>query len=229
MEKSIVIARYNENIDWLENIEEDINIFLYQKGNQEIPNFLKKRNNLHIEKLNKIGNEQHTYFYHIVNNYNLLDDLIFFIQANPFEHCINFSEKLKNNTIGGLSDFNLTTSIFGTYDKSLNVHINHKYDNLSPDQIIGKVFIDPWNNQDANLNIKYILNFLNELNFNNEDWVFNANGLYSIKKEDIHHFDIDFYNKCLEIFDKSKHNINMAEYAFERISKFIFYKRLNIC
>ena len=75
--KGLVIARYNENIDWTSDFE-DFNLHIYNKGS-----ILDDYNCKIIE--NK-GREAHTYLTHIVENYHNLDDFTIFTQGNPFDH-----------------------------------------------------------------------------------------------------------------------------------------------
>ena len=77
MTKHLVIARYNENIDWVKNINCVDKIYLYNKGD-----------NIDIEhiKLPNINREAHTYIHHIVTNYDQLADITFFCQGHPFDH-----------------------------------------------------------------------------------------------------------------------------------------------
>jgi len=222
MIKSIVISHYNEDIEWISNIDKSIRIYLYTKGSQDL-SFFNKIENIKIYNLQNVGKEQQTYFYHIVNNYNSLEDLMYFIQANPFEHCIDFLDKLNNNFIGPLSDFNLITSIYGQPDETkYKRHIDHKYGNALPSDIIGNIFIDPWNEDVSLYTINYIIDVIPELNIKKENWIYNANGLYSSTREKIQKIPKSVYDKCLSIFYDS--NINMTEYAFERLQKFILLK-----
>lgn len=71
----VVIARYNENIDWVKNINH--NIYLYNKGEDHI---------LDSINLPNVGREAQTYLYHIVKNYEKLDDYTVFLQGNPYDH-----------------------------------------------------------------------------------------------------------------------------------------------
>jgi len=98
----IVIARYNENLDWLQQVKTNhYNIKIYNKGN--------KLDNLNYTQLENIGREAHTYLYHIINNYNNLTEYTYFLQGNPFDHCNNIINILNNfNT----NDFWLCNSIF---------------------------------------------------------------------------------------------------------------------
>lgn len=77
--KELVVSRYNEDVSWTKNINAVDKITIYNKGDEiNIPNI----------KLPNINREAHTYFYHIVNNYNNLYDITIFCQGNPFDHII---------------------------------------------------------------------------------------------------------------------------------------------
>ena len=58
---NIIVARYNEDINWLNMFYDIINI--YDKG---------MKYNLHSFQLPNIGREGHTYLYHIINNWDNL-------------------------------------------------------------------------------------------------------------------------------------------------------------
>lgn len=224
MNKSIIIAHYKENIEWILNIPTNINIYVYNKSGS-IPEFILNRQNIYYEFLDNIGNEQHTYFYHIIKYYNNLDGNLYFTQGNFAEHSFNFLDKIENNVLGGLSDINLITTVFGNNEGNYHRHINHKYDqSLSYEYVKDKIFIDPWNNEEAINNINYIIDILPELNIKKENWIFNANGLYGNSYNNLKKIDLDTFKKCYRSFyDKPKH-INMLEFAFERLNQFIILK-----
>jgi hypothetical protein len=93
----LIIARYEEDVSWIENIDSsDINIFLYNKGKEDIPILLKKP--IFYKTLKNIGRDPHTYIHHIVENYDNLPEYIIFVQGNPFDHCSNLFEKISNHT-----------------------------------------------------------------------------------------------------------------------------------
>ena len=73
----IVVARFNEDIEWTKDYNEYVKI--YNKGI-----FNKK-----YENLPNIGRESHTYLHHIIGNYKNLSDFTLFVQGNPFDHCFN--------------------------------------------------------------------------------------------------------------------------------------------
>jgi hypothetical protein len=92
MNIDIVIARYNENIDWSNQFK---NVFIYNKGKTL------NRNEIFLEN---VGRESHTYYKHIYDNYDNLNDYIIFLQGNPFDHSPYVITKLwsyieKNNNL----------------------------------------------------------------------------------------------------------------------------------
>lgn len=80
----LVVSRYQENIDWINKLKTDIKTTIYNKfynESIELPN---------------LGRESHTYLYHIVNNYDNLEDYTIFLQGNPFDHEPNIIELINN-------------------------------------------------------------------------------------------------------------------------------------
>lgn len=100
MEKQVVIARYNENLDWINQL--NLPFVIYNKG--EITN-------LPSIQLQNIGREAHSYLYHIVNNYNNLADITYFIQGDPLYHSPDLFERF--------FDYNEPTSLTYRYDELL--------------------------------------------------------------------------------------------------------------
>lgn len=72
----IVIARYNETLDWARDIPYKTHV--YNKGDT---GFLEGS-----IPLENIGREAHTYLHFIVENYNSLPECVLFLQGNPFDH-----------------------------------------------------------------------------------------------------------------------------------------------
>lgn len=80
----LVIARYNENLDWTKSIQYDLHI--YNKGGK-IPGQI-------VKELSNIGREAHTYLHHILSNWNNLADITIFCQGDPFLHSPDFLKLL---------------------------------------------------------------------------------------------------------------------------------------
>ena len=76
----VVISRYNENLEWLLEInEERFNIIVYNKGVND--NFI-KLSNMTIINLDNVGRCDHTYLYHIINNYDKLTNITIFLPGS---------------------------------------------------------------------------------------------------------------------------------------------------
>jgi hypothetical protein len=78
---SIVVARYNEEIEWTKQFP---NVIIYNKGS-ELQNTIPLQN---------VGREGHTYYKHICDNYHSLDEYTIFLQGNPFDHSPNVISKI---------------------------------------------------------------------------------------------------------------------------------------
>lgn len=87
-----IVARYNEDLKWVETIPGDV--LIYNKGENyefdyprvDIPN---------------IGREAETFLRAIIEYYDQLKkyERIVFLQGNPYDHCLDFSENLYNRDI----------------------------------------------------------------------------------------------------------------------------------
>lgn len=82
---SIVISRYNEDIEWSKRFP---NVIIYNKGDKLADDF----NQI---LLSNVGREGHTYYKYICDNYDNLDDYTIFLQGNPFDHSPNIMHDLK--------------------------------------------------------------------------------------------------------------------------------------
>jgi hypothetical protein len=71
----IVVARYNESIEWTKSY----NCIIYNKGDPI-------ENTTNVTPLPNVGREGHTYLHHIINHYDTLSDYTMFLQGNPFDH-----------------------------------------------------------------------------------------------------------------------------------------------
>lgn len=153
----IIIARYNENVNWCNQYKE--NIIIYNKGNDNIPNSI---------SLNNVGRENHTYLYHIVNHYDCLADKTIFCQGKHCSYFLEYSIQTK-----------LPFEIFITsfVESNLkNICIRRGYDkyykDLKPITPFPKnTELDKWN---LKKNFKFFKEYLEELKQK-------QNGIYNLK------------------------------------------------
>jgi len=93
-DKFWIVSRYKEDVDWLADYTN--NYVIYNKGIPiNHPNYYNTEN---------IGGNQRDICHYICDNYYYLPDLMVFVQAFPFDHCITpvFKELIKNNKFTAL-------------------------------------------------------------------------------------------------------------------------------
>lgn len=90
---NIIVARYNENIEWTKELN---NVIIYNKGD-------KLDNSYNETHLKNVGREGHTFYTYIYDNYDNLSNHTVFLQGNPFDHCPDIIQKIK--TIDVTIDF----------------------------------------------------------------------------------------------------------------------------
>jgi hypothetical protein len=115
MKTDIIVARYNENVEWLNSLNSKAQIFLYNKGQHSDDSI----------QLPNIGREAHTYIHHIISNYNNLSDYNIFCQGDPFPHCGNFISHV-NSVVDGAECVNefkwLTNGLYNTLNNGGPYH-----------------------------------------------------------------------------------------------------------
>jgi hypothetical protein len=107
----VVIARYKENIDWLDQLDDKFNIIIYNKGPEDIsrPCIISKNP----------GNASESFIRYIVEHYDNLPEFVIFLQAYPFDHCKDLVYTLNNHIDRDfivLCDDVFTESINGWYE-----------------------------------------------------------------------------------------------------------------
>jgi hypothetical protein len=113
----IVVARYNENLEWIN--EEPFNKFpvvCYNKGNN---NNFEIKGPHKVFNLENVGREGHTFLYHIINNYDNLADVTVFLPGST-----NITHKMyKAKRIFEELEKNTTTIFLGEKFGNLKIFI----------------------------------------------------------------------------------------------------------
>ncbi len=91
----LIVARYNENLNWLRRVPKSLRVTVYDKSGENTPNAI---------VLPNIGREAHTYLWHIVENYAALAEMTIFCQGKPFDHAYDFHQSLRNLAETPVSD-----------------------------------------------------------------------------------------------------------------------------
>ncbi len=95
MTQQLVIARYNEDVQWLKDV--NLDTVVYNKGNDfNLQSIKGCKDKLQEFKLPNVGRESHTLLHHIIKNYDDLCNTTIFLQANPFDHLGNFHAQYPN-------------------------------------------------------------------------------------------------------------------------------------
>jgi hypothetical protein len=197
MTKELVVSYYKENLSWLNKIK-DYKITVYNKSDIDIPNTI---------KLDNVGREMHTYFHHIVTNYDNLSDWVFFTQAHPFDHVKNYDillDMFPNSLV--LSKLNTDDCHFfsnGVFSEKLISQSNgrpHHLPVLNIDTLWSSLFTSPPIGE----------------------YPFVAGCLFCVTKEQIRMRDISFYEKCKKITEERE----QSPWEFERMMFYVFNKNI---
>jgi hypothetical protein len=188
----IVVARYNEDISW---IKQFTNVLIYNKGNDM------DSNEYNIIKLDNVGREGHTFYKHIYDNYDNLDEYIVFLQGDPFAHTINLIDKL---------------------NKYVNKK-NFKYER------IGYAELRCWLSGckiHKGLPIKEVYEKLFGTIKEEMEFSFTGGGQFIVSKEIILSRPKNFYLKIVKLLE---YDIDPIEgYVIERINELIFHEPINL-
>jgi hypothetical protein len=203
MSYKIIVARYNENIDWLNS--EISNCIIYNKGDK-----LDINNEIFLEN---VGRESETYLHYIITNYSNLPDVVVFTQARISDHKgsddVNYLLNIKNEALQHNKSKNFNIHLEGT-----NRHSNKTW-NLRQD---GYFLKDNYKNNNP---ITFVEWFKNNIDINYPDPIYIYwNAIFAVKKENIINKPIEYYKKLiLEV----KHHSNSTEAHFlERSWYYIF-------
>lgn len=205
MNYKIIIARYNENIDWLNSLIDKC--VIYNKGDKlnisnEIP-------------LNNVGRESHTYLHYIISNYENLPEIVLFSQAKISDH-------IKEDSI---LYFNKLIDDAKIHGKSKPLY---SYNNTCKDKLYD------WG-PEWNLNNYHVINipYLNNKKISYKNWFINnirleypepiyiyCNGIFAVRRDIILKNSKEYYKKLIK---QCEYNINPIEgHFFERSWYYIF-------
>jgi len=87
----VIIARYNEPLDWLKNLKYDF--VVYNKGDQIQESIIPADRVINVPNE---GREAETYLRWITENHQNITDAVIFLQGNPFDHCSDLFSKIEN-------------------------------------------------------------------------------------------------------------------------------------
>lgn len=180
-----IIARYNENIDWLYKCKK--NTIIYNKGKDDL------NVSFNIEKLPNIGRESHTYIHYIIKNYHNLPDIVVFSQGSIYDHYIYDSMgssfydliKLKNDAaVNGISQNWTDKYDIAYYDFKIKDCTSAK----------GLTYV----NSDSGYKFgEWFENFL-QIKYPEEKFKIYIAGIFAVKKENILKHSINYYKNIID-------------------------------
>jgi hypothetical protein len=216
MKKELVIAAYDKDLDWVSDLNEDVKVTTYRKG--DVLPLLE--NETLIEP--NVGRCVHTFFNHIYTNYDKLSDYTFFCQDFPFDHWGNMVEIIN----GDMSTLHETSELpiegyYGyhnnTFGTAWTLH------GMSPTKQHGNgsvlTCLSNGHPQDRNpkINVDKYWNFL----FNEPvppSYEFMPGGHFGITKEHIQLRSKEFYKKIIDLLVED----DTAPWMIERLECYIF-------
>lgn len=122
---TIVVARYNENVDWLDTDPfKNMNIIIYEKGPYHIKN---KSEHTQSISLPNVGRCDHTFLHHIIENYNNLSDVTVFLPGSAtMDHKLINLDRIKH----AIKKYNETADISHIYKTQQEMCYNVPNDEL---------------------------------------------------------------------------------------------------
>jgi hypothetical protein len=216
----IVIARYNENLEWLKEAPfNNLHYIVYNKGDNE--NYYKSDKFIKQVQLNNVGRETHTYLSHIIDNYDKLNSfIIFFPGSIELENRHNRAKQLINDII----ETNYEQDIFACvpFDKP----VLEVYSDFTIDTYLSSNELNKEANKDAKMlpsEIRPFSKWYETLfgNINADSKCFTQNSMFGIKKNTILLKPKSYYEKLL--LQVNKHHNHETVHYFERAWETVFY------
>lgn len=214
--QEIVISRYNENLDWINNDPFNKHpIVIYNKGVNN--KYVNNSNVIKTINLPNVGRESHTYLYHIINNYHNLADVTIFLPGsadliNKYHRAkkmVEMVEQTNNTVLSCAYDPMIVKNQYNfTIDEYFSSHNNNKQ--INQNGVILKSSVRPYGK------------WFEKTFVNNEknDYVSYC-GIISISKKNILQKPKSYYEKLLNELD-THHNPEVGHYL-ERSWYSIFY------
>lgn len=216
----IVMARYNETIDYLNDKPfNNYPVILYNKGSTipEIKNNIKA-----VIQLPNVGRCDHTYLYHIINNYDNLADITIFLPGS----CLDSNKKKYTYNVINFVNKNKTTCLHGKKISNVKKDLyNFKLDKWSCSNIENRL-----KNPETKLELCDVRPFGKWFECNFNDLVVEVIcycGIFAVSKKHIIQHPKSHYENILKYL--STHSNPEAGHYVERAWGAIFYPYPTSC
>ena len=210
MDSKIIIARFNENIDWVYNLNKNSEVIIYNKGEK-----IQSSKKFKVVDLPNIGRESQTWLHHILENYDNLNKYNLFLQGRTDDlGCMAYSDT--NDYFSDLVNQSFSVSRFGLlsplhWKDNINIHKDIRY---SKD----------WKNKEISRSPlgfrRYAKKYIDK-----EIPLFvstSYGGCFGVTREAIRTHTKHFYKKLLNTVNKHKNPIE--SHYLERLWCYIFSK-----
>jgi hypothetical protein len=217
----IVIARYNENLEWLkENPFNQFHYIVYNKGDND--DYYKSDKFVKQVKLENVGRETHSYLSHIIQNYDNLNAFtVFFPGSIELENRHDRAKRL-------LGDIQYDSDIFACVSSDVPVLEVNK--NFSIDSYLSSNELNRKINGDSKMfpaDIRpfgeWYKNTFGDVN--TESKCFTQNSMFGVRKETILAKPKSYYETL--ITQVNRHHNHEAVHFFERSWETVFYPSLS--
>ena len=203
----IVVARYNEDVQWTKQFQ---NVIIYNKGT-------KLEDGYNEIILDNVGREGHTYYKYICDHYKDLPDYTIFLQGNPFDHSpniiFNLTRYINTTNLNIEFEFLSESIITSSLELESTTHWVCKNIHNTWQRIFGLKFEDK---ESIFGTSKSIL----DVNFENKKIIFGAGAQFIVSKKNILNNTKYFYKNIVKLLEYS---ISPPEgYDVERFHKYIF-------
>ena len=193
MSNSLIISRFDEDLNWLKSIN-NFKKIIYNKGNK-----IQDKSLGEIININNIGRESHTWIYHILNNYEKLDDINIFLQGRIDDlGCMAYKDP--NYYINPVKKYGFAASRYGILGPlHWGWHVGVERDIR---------YKDSWMNGQISRSKIGFRNFSKNL-FPEIPFIVATSygGCFAIKKELIQKYDVTFYENLLSLLNHHKNPI----------------------
>lgn len=215
MKRELVIAAYDKPLDWVSQVNKDVKITVYRKG-EVMP---LGENEIKLEP--NVGRCVHSFFTHMYNNYDNLADYTFFVQDFPFDHWGNLIEIING------SDEDISNKATLKFDGYYGYHnntmgtawslpISYQFGNGNALQCFSDGFPQDRN---PNINVNKYWDLLIAYPVAPPAvYEFMPGGHFVITREQIHKNTKEQYKKILELLE----NDVTAPWMIERLECYIF-------
>ena len=200
MTKELVLAIYSRPYDWIKTVNSDVKITKYNKN---LSNLFDGETVI----IPNLGRDVHTFFYHLVNQYDHLSDFTIFSQDWPFDHVENYLEIINGN----IEKWNQYAKqifdgcwFFCTAYEVISCDRNGAphHQGLPIVPVWDELFNDP---------------FPGLINFT-------PTGHFCVSKEKVRKYPKSYYNKILKILEQNP----LSPWIIERLEPYIFSDNINI-